>query len=256
MKITKNKKKDYEKEQAIYNFLNKNLKSNIQIPKISYSYITDELALMGYKKINGKFLNPKIYATMTKEEQNTLKLDIAKFLKELHNIDYSEISQYVINNKQNIIEKCQFLKDAIYDSLTAIEKEYIESFLERLQLATIFNDKKCLCHNDLSCNHLLLDDNNKLVGIIDFGDAGITDEYCDFIYLLEESEEEIGVEFGEDILRLYGDIDILTSKEYQEIIEQYYPIETIIYGLESNRQDFIKQGKKEIEKRYKNKKSK
>lgn len=32
---------------------------------------------------------------------------------------------------------------------------------------------------------LLLDNNNRLIGIIDFGDARIADEYSDFIYLLE-----------------------------------------------------------------------
>ena len=86
---------------------------------------------------------------------------------------------------------------------TEEEKDYIENFMNRLSSTTIFNGKKCLCHNDFSCNHLLLDDNNRLVGVIDFGDSGIIDEYCDFIYLLEDSEEEIGMSFGEDILELY-----------------------------------------------------
>ena len=54
---------------------------------------------------------------------------------------------------------------------------------------------------------MLIDNNKKLAGIIDFGDSSIIDEYCDFIYLLEDSEEEIGKDFGEDILQLYGDID-------------------------------------------------
>ena len=46
---------------------------------------------------------------------------------------------------------------------------------------------------------------------------------CDFIYLLEDSEEEIGTNFGEDILRMYGNIDIEKAKEYQDIVEEYYP---------------------------------
>ena len=103
--------------------------------------------------------------------------------------------------------------------------------MERLNATTVFEGKKCLCHNDFSCNHLLLDGNNRLTGIIDFGDSGIIDEYCDFIYLLEDSEEEIGTNFGEDILRMYGNIDIEKAKEYQDIVEEYYPIETIVYGI-------------------------
>lgn len=187
---------------------------------------------------------------MTQEEQNTLKLDIANFLRQLHSLDYNEISQYAIDNRLNMIGEYQFLKETIYESLTESEKEYIDSFFERLKSATIFDDKKCLCHNDFSCNHSLLDDNNRLLGIIDFGDAGIVDEYSDFIYLLEDSEEEIGAKFGEDILRLYGDINIIRAKEYQDIVEQYYPIEMIVYGIKNNRKDFINEGRGEIKKRY------
>lgn len=245
-KFSANKKKGYEKEKAIYDFLNKNLTTNIKIPRIDFSYITDELSIIGYKKINGKFLNPEMYATMSDEDKTILKKDIAKFLREMHNLDYSEISSYTIDKKQNVLEGYQLLRETIYNSLSDFEKQYIESFMERLNTTTIFGGKKCLCHNDFSCNHLLLDDNNRLIGIIDFGAAGINDEYCDFIYLLEDSAEEIGVSFGEDILRLYGDINIDKAKEYQDIVEQYYPIETIIYGIKNNRTDFIERGRKKI----------
>lgn len=204
---------------------------------------------MGYKKINGRFLNPEMYEKISLQEQADLKADIASFLREIHNLDYSEIKEFTIDNKQNVLEEYQLLKETIYDDLTDAEKEYIESFMEKFNRTTIFDDKKCLCHNDFCCNHLLLDDKNKLVGIIDFGDAGIIDEYCDFIYLLEDSEEEIGLSFGEDILKIYGDISVEKAKEYQDIVEQYYPIETIVYGVKNNRKDFIQRGR-EILTRY------
>lgn len=245
-KFSANKKKGYDKEKAIYDFLNKYLQTNIQIPNIEYSYISDEVSILGYKKIEGEFLNPEIYRKMTEEEKEQLKEDIAFFLKSIHSLDCSEISKYTIDNKQNVLEEYQLLKKTIYDSLTNIEKQYIEGFMKRLNSTTIFDGKKCLCHNDFSCNHLLLDSNDRLIGIIDFGDSGIIDEYCDFIYLLEDSEEEIGVSFGEDILKLYGNIDIGKAKEYQDVVEQYYPIETIVYGIKNNKTDFIEKGRKEI----------
>ena len=67
--------------------------------------------------------------------------------------------------------------------------------------------------------------------------------------MLEDSEEEIGHEFGEDILKLYGRINSDKAKEYQDIVEQYYPIETIVYGIKNNNQKFIDKGRKEIAKR-------
>ena len=247
IKYSANMKKGYEKEKAIYDFLNKYLNTSIKIPNIEYSHISDDLSILGYKEIKGKFLSPEVYLTLTDEEKKLLKRDIAHFLKQMHNLDYSEIKTYKIDNKQNVIEEYQLLKDSIYDSLTDSEKQYIESFMHRLNTTDIFDGKKCLCHNDFSCNHLLLDDSNRLCGIIDFGDSGIIDEYCDFLYLLEDSEEEIGHEFGEDILKIYGNIDIKKAKEYQEIVEEYYPIETIVYGVKNNKRDFIENGKKLIE---------
>ena len=252
IKFSANKKKGYEKEKVIYDFLNRNLSTDIKIPNVEYSYISDEISILGYKEIKGKFLNPKLYSTLSQEEKNQLKKDIANFLRLMHDLDYSEISSYTVDNKQNVLEEYQLLRDTIYDSLTDIEKQYIESFMQRLNSTDIFDGKKCLCHNDFSCNHLLLDDNNRLCGIIDFGDSGIIDEYCDFFYLLEDSEEELGHEFGEDVLKLYGSIDIEKAKEYQDIVEQYYPIETIIYGIKNNKQDFVDKGRKEIYIRTKN----
>ena len=249
IKISANEKKGYKKEKAVLDFLNKNLKTDIKIPKIDYAYITDELSIMGYKKIDGKFLNPQIYNEMNEQEKQILKLDIAKFLKDMHNLDFSEIKNYTINNKQNCLEEFALLKKTIYQDLTEKEKNYIENFFERLKNTTIFDDKKCLCHNDFSCNHLLLDENKRLVGIIDFGDTGIIDEYCDFIYLLEDSNEELGKDFGEDILKLYGDIDIRKAEEYQYIVEEYYPIETIVYGIKNNRKDFVEKGRKVLNER-------
>lgn len=249
LKISSNKKKGYKKEKAVLDFLNRNLKTTIKIPQIEFIYIDNEVSIMGYKKINGTFLTPDIYKEMNVKQQEILKKDIAKFLKDMHNLDYSEIKEYVIDNKQNCLEEYDLLQKTIYNDLTEKEKKYIEKFFERLNNTTIFDDKKCLCHNDFSCNHLLIDNNKKLVGIIDFGDSGIIDEYCDYIYLLEDSEEEIGKDFGEDILQLYGDIDINKAKEYQDIVEMYYPIETIIYGIKNNRDDFIKKGRKVLNER-------
>ena len=62
-------------------------------------------------------------------------------------------------------------------------------------------------------------------------------------------EREIGTNFGEDILRMYGNIDIEKAKEYQDIVEEYYPIETIVYGIKNIKQEFIENGRKEIYKR-------
>ena len=51
------------------------------------------------------------------------------------------------------------------------------------------------------------------------------------------------------VQRMYGNIDIEKAKEYQDIVEEYYPIETIVYGIKNIKQEFIENGRKEIYKR-------
>lgn len=249
IKTSSSEQKGYIKEKAILDFLNDNLKTDISIPKVEYFFVDESTQIMGYKKLEGRFLTPDIYEYMSKDEKNNLKYDIAKFLKDLHSLDYSSISEYSIDNKRNCLEEYEILKSYVYNEFTEAEKRYVEGFYNRLESTTVFSDKKCLCHNDFSCNHILLDYDNKFVGVIDFGDSGIIDEYCDFMYLLEDSEEEIGRQFGLDILYLYKEIDISKAIEYQELVDEYWPIETMIYGIRNNKQDFIDRGRAELRRR-------
>lgn len=249
IKTSSNRKKGYIKEKAILDFINTNMEIQIQIPEIDYIYVDDTISVMGYKKINGEFLSLELYNELSETEKAELKNDIAEFLKQLHSLDYSQIAEYNIDNKRNCLEEYDILKDSIYDSLSDREKNYIEEFYRKLSTTNVFDDKKCLCHNDFSCNHLLLDENNKLSGIIDFGDSGIIDEYCDFLYLLENSEEEIGRDFGIDILNIYKDININKAIEYQNLVDEYWPIETIVYGIRNNKRAFIDKGILELDKR-------
>ena len=153
MKLSANKKESYMKEKSILDYLNKYLKTNIKIPRIDYANITDELSIMGYKKIKGNFFNPAIYNKMTTVEKDNLKKDIVNFLKSMHSLDYSEINNYAIDNKKKCLEEYELLEQTIYNELTSKEKEYVENFYKRLYTTTIFDDKKCICHNDFSCNH-------------------------------------------------------------------------------------------------------
>ena len=104
---------------------------------------------------------------------------------------------------------------------------------------------KTLCHNDLSCNHIIIQ-NNKAVGIIDFGDAAITDRDKDYVYLLENSSGEIGREFGIKVLKYYNhpNIDIPILKA--DLNDEYYPIEQILGGQAMKLDDMYSKGLNKI----------
>ena len=122
------------------------------------------------------------------------------------------------------------LREIIYHKIPDRSKEWIDDLYKR-----ILNDErisqyvKALCHNDLSCNHIIIK-NNKAVGIIDFGDVAITDRDKDFIYLLENSSEEIGREFGLRVLEYYNHPNINIAILKANLNDEYYPIEQILEG--------------------------
>lgn len=230
----------YKREKKILNYLKDNFKSNIKIPEIDYF---DESGIMGYKMIKGSQLTKEIYESMSKEEKERLHLDLSDFLKSLHHLEVSQLSEFESDVLDSYKSDLELLREKIYSKLTKEEQEYIENFISSIiNNKTLFQSKKCLCHNDLSANHILLDENKKLCGIIDFGDACITEDYRDFMYLLEDSEEEIGAHFGEAILEKYNYEFKELARTYAKLNDDYYAIETIVCGLENDDQSLLEEG--------------
>ena len=215
-----------KKEIKVLNYLKG--KVTLQIPDIEY--YSEEYGVCGYKEIKGDKLTPIIYQNMSADEKDKLVQDIALFLREMHSISLPNIDGLELNVFDDYESDYDTLREMIYNKIPDRSKEYIDDLYKR-----ILNDKrisqyvKALCHNDLSCNHIIIQ-NNKAIGIIDFGDVAITDRDKDFIYLLEDSSEEIGREFGLRVLEYYNhpnkDIAILKA----DLNDEYYPIEQILGG--------------------------
>ena len=64
-------------------------------------------------------------------------------------------------------------------------------------------------HGDFSLNHILFDDENIVCGILDFADAKVGKISTDFMYLLDDQDdEEFGLDFGEMVQRIYNTYEI------------------------------------------------
>lgn len=254
--ISNDQAKSYYKEKSILDFLNSSLKSSVLIPKINYYYKGDDCQLLGYKIIEGAFLSPEIYEKMNENQRARLISDVANFLRELHHLNYETISEFVYDYREKCMEDIDIIEQELSNSLTKVERDYLADFVLMLTQTSVLDDKKCLCHIDFSCNHLILDNDFKLKGVIDWGDSGISDEYSDFPYLIEDSEEEIGKDFGMKVIDSYGSINKQKIEEYQTLHERHYPIETIAYGIRTNRKEFIEFGRKIISDKFDKNKNK
>ena len=88
--------------------------------------------------------------------------------------------------------------------------------------------------------------NNKVAGIIDFGDVAITDRDKDFIYLLENSSEELGRNFGLKVLNYYNHPNKENAVLKSDLNDEYYPIEQILGGKSKELQEMYNEGLEKI----------
>lgn len=125
-----------------------------------------------HKKIEGTPLASKMN-TLSQAEVEECGKDIAKFMYELHNMKYDE--QKIFNKTNNIgIDLPEYLNELL---TLHVSKEDIK-FWDNAQIK---KDNKCkkLVHGDLNSSNILLDKNNKVTAILDFGFGGFGDEYDD-----------------------------------------------------------------------------
>ena len=231
-----------KKEVQVLNYLKG--KITLQIPDMVY--YSEQYGICGYRVMKGETLTPAIYKNMSDDEKDKLAQDIALFLGELHSVPLPDIDGLEINVIDDYKSDYYALRKLIYHKIPDKSKEYLDCFYKK-----IFSDErvakyvKALCHNDLSCKHMLIQ-NNRLVGIIDFGDAAITDRDKDFVYLLEDSHEEIGREFGLKVLGYYHhpnkDIPIMKA----DLNVEYYPVEQILGGQAMKLDNMYKAGLNKI----------
>lgn len=235
-------RENLKKEIKVLNYLKGKL--SLQTPTIEF--YSEKYSVCGYKEIKGKKLTKEMYDSMSTEEQEELAHSIAEFLKQLHSLPLPDIEGLELDVTEDYRSDYESLKELIYSDIPKKSQEYLDSLFKRiLSDERITKYTRVLCHNDLSSNHIIMQ-NNRIVGIIDFGDVAITDRDKDFIYLLENSSEELGRNFGLKVLNYYNhpnkDIAVLKS----DLNDEYYPIEQILGGRAKKLKEMYNEGLNKI----------
>lgn len=250
--ISENSKADYSAQKVFSDFYKENPINNIETPKIEYYFSDEKIRIIGYRLLEGKFINRKIYDDMNYNQQESFCKDVALFLRKLHSYNVTSINLEQMDMRKKMLGEIELIKKNIFNILNENEKKYIYKFEKRLIESNVFEGRKCICHIDFNPDHILIDDNNNFKGVIDWGGAVITCEYAEFPYLLSNGEDELGRDIGLKILNYYGDIDIDKSIEYCNIHRMEYPITELVYGIENNKIESIEFGRKIIANKCKN----
>ena len=128
-----------------------------------------------HKKIDGTVLADKMNS-LTPDEIKTVTYDIAKFMYQLHTIQFTPNEIFETNNiGLNLID---FLNELL---TFHVEKKDI-TFWNYENL--IKKDHSILVHGDLNSSNIILDDSCHISAIIDFGFGGFGNSYFDIARII------------------------------------------------------------------------
>ena len=160
--------KDYEFTQYIYG------KTNFNTIKLELFY-DNERPFSMHKKIEGTPLAEKM--TELNEEQITcISNEIAQFMNEIHNLDYSKSKIFKTNNIG--LKLKDFLDELLSFHITEENRQFWK------MVPNVKEETNCLVHGDLNSSNILLDENNHIAAIIDFGFAGYGNKYDDIARII------------------------------------------------------------------------
>ena len=139
-------------------------KVTFQFPDLKLYYDAGRPFSM-HKKIKGWSLTER-FKHLSRQALTNLAYDITKFMKELHAV-----------NPQNLPKECNMYLSTFLDELSKVDDN--EYDLSRHNPLRVYEQETHVVHGDLNPGNILLDENDKMIGIIDFAFAGISNDHVD-----------------------------------------------------------------------------
>lgn len=160
--------KDYEFSKFIYG------KTDFNTVKLELLYDNGRPFSM-HKKIEGTVLADKMN-DMSSDEIKQISNDISKFMYQLHHIKFDKNEIFDTNNiGLNLTDFLDELLNVHVDIKDKVFWKY-EEFSKK--------ENNCLVHGDLNSSNVLLDENNHISAIIDFGFGGFGNKYFDIARII------------------------------------------------------------------------
>lgn len=175
--------KDYEFAKFIYG------KTDFNTVKLELLYDNGRPFSM-HKKIEGTVLASKM-DTMTPSEIRVVANDIAKFMFQLHNVKFDPSEIFTIDNIG--LKLTDFLDELLNVHVAKEDMEFWnhDEFINK--------DHSYLVHGDLNSSNIILDENNHISAVIDFGFGGFGNPYFDIARIIGRCPEN----FKEEIIKSY-----------------------------------------------------
>jgi len=168
------------------NFLNYFGKiTNLRIPK--YTYLSKDKSFGGYEMIRGKDLSSDIYEKLSEKKKQKLIQELAEFVSLLHRIPYKKARELGFTKvktwEEDMRENRKWFRDKfkpiVSKKLSKTENDFVNKFTTKFYKSK-YIIKPTLGHYDLSHDHIIMNENGNIAGIIDFGDLAFADPAYEF----------------------------------------------------------------------------
>lgn len=168
-----------------------------------------------HKEIEGTALAEKM-DKLSREDIDKIANQLAKFMYELHNLPYDENEIFTVNNIG--LELQDFITELLEKHVSKEDNE----FWYKNDFKTKPSDQ-CLVHGDFNSSNVLLDENNNVTAIIDFGFGGFGSKSQDISRIIGRCPEN----FKNPIINAYEKIDKqeLEKKQLNQDIETWNNID-------------------------------
>lgn len=191
------------KDAAVCNFVSG--KTSFYTPQMRLCYDSLNRPFSVHKKIEGYTLGDRIYH-LSHTALTGAAYDIAKFIKELSDIDLD-------NAPKNV-------KYPLSDFLHELDYEHYEKHIDADHKFIKETELNQLVHGDLNLGNILLDKNDKVIGVIDFCFAGTGNPNMDVARIVSRPAPE---EFEKAFLGYFENMqEISRMKEAWQHIDNGY----------------------------------
>ncbi|QJD82667.1 phosphotransferase [Cohnella herbarum] len=197
---------------------------------------------LGYPYLSGKFP-----IGLTDKQRKLSASTLAIFLKSLHafpvQIAQENGVQHDHRNLTDIATRKEKMQKFLSDiALHFSEEEYraLSNYLEQLTTEKV-KQKDVFLHGDLHFKNMLVDENGKVSGIIDWGDINIGHPACDLNVVYSFLPPDARSSFFEE----YGEVDEET-KILARLIAIYIPILIMMQAIDDHDERLIDEAKANI----------
>lgn len=186
-------------------------KISIKIPNLRLFYHNGRPYTI-HRGIRGDSLSD-CYNDLTEKEKNKLARDIVKMIYEFSTIDYTSFKDRNFQKVSDFLDKLSLVSQNDYD----LSKH---DYLKKLE-----DSNMIITHGDLNPGNLILK-NHKLVAVIDFAFAGISNDFVDLSRMIGRTPKEFSgmmIKAYEKKFQTKIDVDVILNleKTWQYVEEKY-----------------------------------